>query len=79
MSNLWIRNEHGKPSFTLTAAVVTLIVVLVKTLLGGVSFAGIVFGAPLDAGTIAALLTPTLGAYVVRRGSKQGGAGGTAC
>lgn len=58
------RTKQGSPSITF--ATWTLVVVLIKTLLSGVVVAGITFGM-IDAGVIAALLTPTLGALVVSK------------
>ncbi len=52
----WLKNSRGKPDAMLTFSAATLAVVLGKVVFGG-----------LDAGTIGALLTPTLGAYVGRR------------
>lgn len=62
----WLSNSDGKPDAVLTMSVVTLGVVLFKFLLSEMSFGPIVFG-QIDGGTIAALLTPTLGAYCARR------------
>jgi len=62
----WITNTNGKPDAILTLSVVTLGVVLFKFFVSEMSFGPIVFG-QIDGGTIAALLTPTLGAYVARR------------
>lgn len=63
--------EDGRPSFTLTACVTTLAVVLLKVLFGGSTVksgdVNIVFSG-IDAGMVAALLAPTLGSYVWRRG-----------
>jgi hypothetical protein len=61
-----LRHSGGEKSFTFTAAVVSLAVVLAKVLLSGLSFKGVSAGT-IDGGTIAAVLTPTLGAYVLRR------------
>ena len=55
-----------KEDAMLTMAFMTLIVVLLKVVLGGVVIGAVNFGG-IDSATIAALLTPTLGAYVVRR------------
>ncbi len=63
-------NSRGKPDAMLSIAVVSVAVVLVKFLFGGavISWSGnsITLG-QLDAASIAAMLTPTLGAYVARR------------
>jgi hypothetical protein len=66
----WMKNTNGKQDTTLTFAVVSLTIVLIKVLFGGVPFeiAGDTYMLlPIDAGTIGALLTPTLTAYVARR------------
>ena len=60
-----------EPSFTTTAAALALGAVLVKTVMVGVVVAGVQLGTAPDAGVIAALLTPTLGAYVIRRGQEK--------
>ena len=54
------------PSFTMTAAALTLGVVLVRTVIGGTTVAGHTF-ALIDDSTITALLTPTLLTYVARK------------
>jgi hypothetical protein len=67
---VWIKNSDGKPDTMLSFALVAFILVFVKVLLGGVALhiAGQVYTlTPIDAGTIGALLTPTLTAYVARR------------
>ena len=59
-------------------AIVTFLVVMVKVLLGGSSLSlgtfAFSFGT-IDSFSIAALLTPTLGAYVARRVPGIGGSG----
>lgn len=66
----WIKDTDGNPSATLSFAIVAFLVVITKVLFGGMS---VVLGnqtftlMPIDAGTIGALLTPTLGSYVARR------------
>lgn len=69
---IWIKNSAGKPDAMLTFAVIAFLTVVFKFLFAGfaTSIAGhdVSFGS-VDAGTIAALLTPTLGAYVARRHS----------
>lgn len=67
----FLTDTNGQKSFTLTAAVLALGTVLIKVLCAGVVIGKFTFGAAPDAGTIAALLTPTLGAYVIRRGQGQ--------
>lgn len=68
--NLWIRNSEGKKDAVLTMALLGFIVVLVKVLAHDASFVldgkTVSFGT-IDAGSIAAILGPTLGAYVSRR------------
>jgi hypothetical protein len=66
-----LKNVKGEPSFTLTASVLSLTTVLVKVVLSGAVVAGQNLGT-VDAGVIAALLTPTLGAYVIRKGQDNG-------
>lgn len=70
MKWIWIENSDGKKDTMLTFAVATLIVVLFKVLFGGSEwkiFDEVWKILPIDAGTIGALLTPTLTAYVARR------------
>jgi hypothetical protein len=62
----WIKNTSGKPDAILTLSMITLGVVLIKFFLSEVAFGRLVFGS-IDGGTIAALLTPTLGSYCARR------------
>ena len=66
----WIKNTEGRPDAVLTMAIVGFVVVLVKVLLSGLTFTfegrAIELGS-IDASAIAAILTPTLGAYVSRR------------
>ena len=64
--SLWIKKSDGTPDASLTIAMVTMAVVLIKVLLAGAAIGPFSFGS-IDAGVIAALLTPTLGAYVARR------------
>jgi hypothetical protein len=69
----WIKNTDGKPDAMLTFAAIAFAVVIFKFLLAGVSFkikGQDVSAGQVDASTIAALLTPTLGAYVARRHSE---------
>lgn len=67
---LWIKNTSGKKDAMLTFALMGLLVVLTKTLASGFHFtideSVYQFGA-IDGTTVAAILTPTLGAYVSRR------------
>lgn len=67
---MWIKNTEGRKDAVLTMALIGFLIVLAKVLLAGVSVD--VAGAKYDFGTIdgmvvAAVLTPTLGAYVARR------------
>lgn len=66
----WMKNTSGSEDAMLTLSVVTLGIVLLKFLVSEMSIGSLVFG-QLDAGVIAALLTPTLGAYVARRHSDR--------
>jgi len=68
--NIWIKNTKGNKDAILTFATVGFLVCMVKVLFGGSVFE--VYGYTLnfgviDATTIGAILTPTLGAYVARR------------
>lgn len=68
--NFWIKNTSGKPDAMLTLSITGFAVILLKILAAGVTLqlAGRDFGfGTIDGTTIAALLTPTLGAYVGRR------------
>lgn len=60
--------DDGNPSFTVTVSALTLGVVLVKFLLAGITIGKVSFGGYPDSLIVAALLTPTLGSYVMRRG-----------
>lgn len=66
----WIQNTDGKPDAMLTFSVLSLGFVLAKFLVAGTTLAilghSIDFG-QTDGASIAAILTPTLGAYVTRR------------
>jgi hypothetical protein len=66
----WIKNSDGKPDAVLTMALVGFAIVLVKVLASGVTFAfqGVDYNmGSVDASTVAAILTPTLGSYVARK------------
>lgn len=64
---LWIKNpQSGKPDTMLTLAVYSAAVVLIKFMLSGVTI-GPVSSGNLDGTVIAAILTPTLGAYCARK------------
>lgn len=67
---IWIKNTSGRKDAILTMAWFGFLVVLLKVLLSGVTMEisgkNFVFGT-IDGAVIAAILTPTLGAYVSRR------------
>ena len=68
---IWVTNTKGKKDAILTLSLWGFFAVIGKVLLAGVAIelvAGhtINFGT-IDAGVVAAVLTPTLGAYVARR------------
>lgn len=67
---MWMKNSDGKKDAVLTMAFMGFIVVLVKILIGGVSIKlanhDVSLGV-IDAATVGAVLTPTLGAYVARK------------
>lgn len=66
----WVKNTDGKPDAVLTFALVGFVVVILKVALTGVvlTFANssYAFGA-IGSDEIAAILTPTLGAYVLKK------------
>ena len=62
----WIKNTAGKEDSMLTLGVISLAVVLVKFFLSEMSIGRVIFG-QLDGMVVAAILTPTLGAYCARR------------
>jgi len=68
--NLWVKNTEGKRDAMLSMSVWGFFIILIKVLVGGITFqvAGkdICLG-QVDAAVIGAILTPTLGAYVTRR------------
>lgn len=67
---IWVKNSDGKPDAVLTFSLLAFLVVLVKFLIAGVvlDLNGVNYSfGTIDASVIAALLTPTLGAYVGRR------------
>lgn len=70
----WIKNTSGYPDAMLTFAVLAFIVVIVKVMLLGIAFTfndqTINLGT-IDAAVIAAMLTPTLGAYCARRHTER--------
>lgn len=66
----WMKNTDGKPDAVLTMSFVAFLVVAVKYFLSGfiLTIGSTTLQAEgVDGGAIAALLTPTLGAYVARR------------
>lgn len=69
---MWLKNSKGKRDAMLTISMIGFIVVILKVLLNGstvqVGSFQYSFGL-IDAGMIAAILTPTLGAYVARKHS----------
>lgn len=64
--NWMIKNSRGRRDALLTFSAGAVAVVLVKVLLNGVVAWGVTFGA-IDAGVIAAVLAPTIGAYGWKR------------
>ena len=75
MSSLWIKNTSGKIDAMLTFSVYAFFTVLGKVVFGGNTFDLVVFTlsiSPIDPAMIAALLAPTLGAYVARRNDMLG-------
>jgi hypothetical protein len=71
---LWIKNTDGKKDAVLTMTFMGFLVVLVKVLFAGAVFdLGVrtVSVGTIDAAAIAAILTPTLGAYVMRKYTDQ--------
>lgn len=67
---LWIKNTSGKPDAVLTLTLIGFVIVMLKVLLNGasLSFNGAAYSlGTIDAAMIAAVLSPTLGAYVARR------------
>tara|TARA_Y100000034_G_scaffold28883_2_gene34747 strand:- start:17446 stop:17709 length:264 start_codon:yes stop_codon:yes gene_type:complete len=71
IKNKWmIKNSKNKRDAMLTFAVLGFLVVLAKFILSGISLTvngtNVDFGI-LDATLVASILTPTLGAYVMRR------------
>lgn len=62
----WMKNSEDKPDSMLTLGAVSLAVVLIKFFLSDMTIGPVVFG-QLDGMVIAAILAPTLGAYVARR------------
>jgi|HubBroStandDraft_2_1064218.scaffolds.fasta_scaffold356608_2 hypothetical protein len=72
---VWFKNSKGKPDAMLTFAILAFAISALKFLASGLVLE-LVAGktvnlGTVDAASIAALLTPTLGAYVARRHSDQ--------
>jgi hypothetical protein len=61
-----MKKSDDKHDTMLTLSTVSLVVVLIKFFLSDMSIGPITFG-QLDGMVIAAILTPTIGAYVARR------------
>jgi hypothetical protein len=69
--NLWIKDpDSGRLDVIETFALYTLLIVLGKFAVSEMSIGPLVFG-QLDGGTIAALLTPTLGALTFKKHSEN--------
>jgi len=71
---IWIKNTDGAPDAVLTMALIGFLTVIIKVLGSGATFTvlgNIVTVGTIDASTIAAILTPTLTAYVSRRYTDQ--------
>ena len=65
--NIWINHPRSKkPDTMLTLAVASVLIVLIKFAFSGVEIGSVSLGT-IDAGVIAAILTPTLGSYVARK------------
>jgi hypothetical protein len=67
--NLWVKDpETGRLDTLETLAIYSLGIVLFKFLLSEVSIGPVIFG-QIDGGTIAAILTPTLGCLTLKKHS----------
>lgn len=70
----WVKNTSGKKDAMLTFSLIAFIVVILKFLFAGVIISigthSLTFGTA-DSAAIAAVLTPTFGAYVARRFSDR--------
>ena len=67
---IWIRNTDGKADAVLTMTLWCLVVILMKLVFSGFTLTvgtWNVGAGSIDGGMVAALLSPTLGAYVARR------------
>lgn len=71
---MYMKGSDGRKSFTVTISLITFVVVMLKVLVGGSSFAingvSVSFG-NIDSDEIAALLGPTLFAYSFRKYTDQ--------
>lgn len=66
----WVEHPRSKqPDAMLTLAVYSVAATVIKFLFSDMTFGAVTFG-DLDASVIAALLTPTLGAYAARKFSQ---------
>lgn len=63
---MYLKDTSGNRSMTATIAFVAFAVVMLKVLLNEVTVGSVDFGT-IDSLSIAAILTPTLGAYTARR------------
>lgn len=67
---MYMKDSDGKKSFTVTISIITFVVVMFKVLVGGTAFnvgnVSIAFG-NIGSDEIAALLGPTLFAYIARK------------
>ena len=71
---MWMKNSDGKKDAVLTMAFFGFIVVLVKVILSGLTLTindTVIHAGTIDAAMVAAILTPTLGAYVSRKYTDQ--------
>lgn len=66
----WVKNTKGKDDAMLTLSVISLAVILFKIIFANLTFGEVTLGG-VDGTTIAAVLAPTLGAYVARRHSDR--------
>jgi hypothetical protein len=67
---VWFENAEGKPDTMLSFAIVAFFIVCFKVLFGGMTFNIGIHAytiSQIDPSMVGALLTPTLGAYVIRR------------
>lgn len=65
---MWVKHPRSKkPDAMLTIVTASVVVVLYKVLVNGTEISPDFKFGTIDAGIIAALLTPTLGSYVARK------------